>query len=69
MRAGSIDLVVANINAEVLVALAGEIRDVRKPGGRAILSGFPPRHAARIEAAFGPPRHVLEKDGWLAFIC
>jgi ribosomal protein L11 methyltransferase len=69
VRPGSIDLLVANINAETLVALAAEIAAVRKPGGTLALSGFPLRHQERVLAAFGPPRRVFEKDGWIAVIC
>lgn len=62
------DLVVANINAETLVALAGELRRILRPAGRLILSGFPEDHLARVTAAYGAPQTQLEKDGWLALI-
>jgi ribosomal protein L11 methyltransferase len=69
VRPASIDLLVANINAETLIALAGDISGVLKPGGTRVLSGFPRRHLERVQAAFGPPRQVFEKDGWVAVVC
>ncbi len=69
VRQRSLDLVVANINAEVLVSLAGELRRALRPGGTLVLSGFPDRHLARILAAFGPPREVLARADWRAVIC
>lgn len=59
------DLVLANISAAVLDQLAANLKRVAKPGGRLILSGFlrdrVPRHYR--------PREVLEKEGWLCWIC
>jgi ribosomal protein L11 methyltransferase len=69
VRAAAVDVVVANINAETLVALAPEIARVRKPGGRIILSGFPPHHAARVRDAFGGCTETLEKENWTALVC
>ena len=53
VRAHSIDVVVANIDAETLAPMAAEIRRVLKPGGRAILTGFPESRLETMEAAFG----------------
>jgi ribosomal protein L11 methyltransferase len=61
-------LVIANINAETLVALASELRRILQPGGALILSGFPERDLDRVLSAYGAPRARLEKDGWLALI-
>ncbi len=69
VRDAAVDLVVANINAETLVALAPDIVRVRKPGGRIILSGFPSRNAARVRQAFGASVETLEKDNWVALVC
>ncbi len=68
VRDAAVDLVVANINAETLMGLAPEILRVRKPGGHLILSGFPPRHAARVREAFGPCLETLEKENWVALV-
>jgi ribosomal protein L11 methyltransferase len=73
VASGSVDLVVANINAEAILQLLTEITRVLKPGGRAILSGFNLRGAARLRPALGaeglPIRASLEKEDWIAFLC
>ncbi len=69
VRDAAVDLVVANINAETLVALAPEIARIRKPGGRTILSGFPTRHAGRVRDAFGGCTDTLEKENWVGLVC
>lgn len=68
VRSGSIDVLVANINAEALIQLAEEISRVLKPGGRAILSGFQARHLERVQAAF-PVREALTQEEWAAVVC
>lgn len=65
IRSASVDLLVANINAETILALAGEIRRTSR---RAILSGFPPGAAARIEQALGRGDESAEEDGWCALM-
>jgi ribosomal protein L11 methyltransferase len=65
---GSMDLVVANINAEVLATLAPEILRALRPGGAGVLTGFPERHLARVRAAFGGVGEVLQKGEWRALI-
>lgn len=69
VRSASIDVVVANINAETLLDMAPEIARVRKATGRTILSGFPSRHLARLRAAYPGQSEVLEKEGWIALVC
>jgi len=68
VRSASLDLVVANINAEALLALAPQIARIRKPAGRVILSGFPRRHLERVRAAFPARTELLEQDGWIALV-
>ena len=68
LRSESIDLIVANLNAETLLALAPEIARLRKPAARAILSGFPRRHLPRLRAAFPSPLEILERQDWAALI-
>jgi ribosomal protein L11 methyltransferase len=68
VRSASIDFVAANINAEVLIDLAAEIQRVLKPGGRAVLTGFPTHHLERVRAAFGGRGEVLEKGEWRGLI-
>jgi ribosomal protein L11 methyltransferase len=69
VRSAAIDVVVANINAETLLDLAPEIARIRKPAGRAILSGFPSRHLERVRAAYPARSEVFEKEGWIALVC
>jgi ribosomal protein L11 methyltransferase len=69
IRPGSLDLLVANIHAEALVSLAGEIQAALQPAGIAVLSGFPARHLERVRAAFPPARDRLRLGDWTALIC
>jgi ribosomal protein L11 methyltransferase len=57
VRSESIDFTVANINAETIVNLAGELRRLVRPSGRAALSGFLHSDASRVRGA-------LEKHGF-----
>ena len=65
---GPFDLIVANILAGPLVALAPSIRRALAPGGTVILSGLLTAQRARVVAAYRrrPPadgHHV--REGWL----
>jgi ribosomal protein L11 methyltransferase len=68
VRAGAVDFVVANINAETLTSLAPEIERILKPGGGAALTGFPARNLEGVRAAYGGRGTVLEKDEWRAIV-
>jgi ribosomal protein L11 methyltransferase len=68
VRSDSFDLVVANINAETLSALAPDILRVRTTGGRAVLSGFARRHVNRIHEAFGCGT-LFEDGDWASLVC
>lgn len=68
LRSGSVDFLAANINAEVLSILAPEILRVLKPGGGAVLTGFPDRHLERVRAAFPGRGRILEKGEWRALV-
>ena len=65
MRTASADLVVANISAHVVDALADELCRVVKPDGLLILAGFirenPPKRWV--------PEKLLERGDWIAWIC
>jgi ribosomal protein L11 methyltransferase len=64
VRSGAFDLIVANISAAVVDALAGEFQRILKPGGRLILSGFTVYdHLESIT-----PLEVISKDDWLCFV-
>lgn len=65
MRTTSTDVVVANISAHVVDALADELCRVVKPEGLLILAGFirenPPKRWV--------PEKLLERGDWIAWIC
>jgi ribosomal protein L11 methyltransferase len=65
---GSFDVVVANILAPVLVALAADLRRVLAPTGALIISGVLDGHHRHVEEALRPLRMVdrLTMDGWAA---
>jgi ribosomal protein L11 methyltransferase len=69
VRSESADVLVANINAEGVRGLAAEIRRVLKPGGAAIVSGFP--RADRERALEGNALVVereYEQEEWMAIV-
>jgi ribosomal protein L11 methyltransferase len=68
VRSASLDVVVANINAEALLALAPQIARIRKAASRVILSGFPRRHLERVQAAFPARTDFLAQDDWIALV-
>jgi len=71
-RAGPFDLVLANILADPLVEMAGDLRRHLAPGGTAILSGLLARQAPMVLAAHR--RHGLrdiarvDRDPWVALV-
>lgn len=73
VRDESVDLLLANLNAETIANHAAEMRRVLRPGGRVVISGVPPRHGERVVKALTangiPPREVLERDIWLRIVC
>jgi ribosomal protein L11 methyltransferase len=73
IRDGSVDVILANLNAETIANHAAEMRRILRPGGRVIISGVPPRHGERVVKALTanqlPPREVHEQDIWLRIVC
>ncbi|MBI2688338.1 MAG: 50S ribosomal protein L11 methyltransferase [Acidobacteria bacterium] len=73
VRDESVDLLLANLNAETIANHAAEMRRVLRAGGRVIVSGVPPRHGERVVKALTanglPPREVHEEDIWLRIVC
>lgn len=64
--AGTFDLVVANILAPTLVALAGDLRRVLAPGGTLVIAGVLEGRYDHVLAALDPlrPVAVTSLDGW-----
>lgn len=71
-RHGPYDLVFANILAPPLVALAQDIREALRPGGRAILSGLLRTQERRVLAAYRSRGFTVERrihrDAWSALV-
>ena len=62
-----VEVVVANILAEPLIALAPMFARVLAPGGHVVLSGILARHAAVVAAAYEPWFERIgtaEREGW-----
>jgi ribosomal protein L11 methyltransferase len=68
VRTGSVDLVVANISPEAIIALAPELMRALRPAGIAIVSGFEQPEigsvAAVLSASGGTVRESHAKNGW-----
>ncbi|MGO9094552.1 MAG: 50S ribosomal protein L11 methyltransferase [Bryobacteraceae bacterium] len=68
VRSASLDVVVANINAQALLALAPQLARIRKAASRLILSGFRRPDLERVQAAFPARTDLLEQDDWIALV-
>lgn len=64
LRDASVDVVAANLSAQALAVVTGDIARVLKPGGRAVLTGFPEDATPKIERLVAAA--ALERDGILA---
>ena len=70
---GGWDLVLANIVADVIIALAPRVRGLLRPGGTFLCSGVIEGRSAEVEAALAANgltiRDRREDNGWYAFTC
>lgn len=70
---GGYDIVLANIVADVIIALAPRVRGLLNPGGTFVCSGVIEGRAEETEAALAAAgltvRERREDGGWYAFIC
>ena len=70
---GAYDLVVANIVADVIIALAPRVRPLLKPCGRFLCSGIIDDRAAEVKAALeNAGWSVVEEnsaEGWFSYLC
>jgi ribosomal protein L11 methylase PrmA len=64
VAAGAMDLVMANISPEAIMALAGDLLRVRKPGGVLLASGFEAHEVEQVRAALREAREVRHKGKW-----
>jgi ribosomal protein L11 methyltransferase len=64
VRSGSIDLAVANISPEAIVALAPELMRALRPGGILLVSGFGPQEIDAIRVVLPSPADVHIKGEW-----
>ena len=64
VAAGAVDLVMANISPEAIVALAGDLLRVRKPDGVLLASGFEAHEVEQVRAALPEAREVRHKGKW-----
>jgi len=64
VRSASMDLVVANISPEAIIALAPEFARVLRRGGTLLASGFNTTEAAAVTSALAGVREVRQKGEW-----
>jgi ribosomal protein L11 methyltransferase len=64
---GTFDLVTANLTGALLIEAAGRLRDLAKPGGRLILSGFLRHEEGRVMAAYSgcAVTNRAEEEEWV----
>jgi len=68
IQSASMDLIVANINAHTINAVASDLLRIARPGGTIILSGVPVRDEAMLRLPF-PVAERLERKEWLGLVC
>jgi ribosomal protein L11 methyltransferase len=64
VRTRSVDLVMANISPEAILALAADLERVLKSGGVLLASGFERTEVKQVESALPSVREVREKGNW-----
>ncbi len=72
VRDCSIDVAVANINAQTILNVAGDLQRLLRPGGRAVLTGFPHRDIGRVRNSI-TSHHLTEialtvKGDWACMV-
>lgn len=69
VRHSSMDVIVANLNAATLKQVASGMKDVLRPDGAAIVSGFREDEADEVAKSFASgPASSLEQDGWACLV-
>jgi len=69
VAAGAVDLVMANISPEAIVALAADLLRVRKRDGVLLASGFEAHEVEQVRAALPEAREVRHKGKWRSWWC
>ena len=64
----SMDIVVANISPEAIIALAPDLLRVLRSGGALLASGFETREIGQVQAHLPPPRDIREKENWALIV-
>ena len=68
VAAGSVDLLVANINPPAIIRLGPEFVRVLRPGGTILASGFEIDEVAQVQAALPRARDVRRKGNWALLV-
>ncbi len=68
VRSSSMDLIVANINANTINVVAADLSRILRPSGTIILSGVPVRDEAMLHLPFVVTGRVERKE-WLGLVC
>jgi ribosomal protein L11 methyltransferase len=68
IRTGSMDLIVANINAHTINVVADDLLRIARPGGTVVLSGVPVRDEGMLRLPF-PVSERVERKEWLGLVC
>jgi ribosomal protein L11 methyltransferase len=68
VASGSVDLVTANINPEIIAQLAGDLRRVLRPGGVLLASGFESQDIGMGMTSLDPVREVRRKGNWALLV-
>ena len=64
----SMDVVVANISPEAIIALAPDLLRVLRRGGTLLASGFETREVEQVRGALPEPRDIREKGNWALIV-
>jgi ribosomal protein L11 methylase PrmA len=65
---GTVDVVIANISPEAIVALAADLLRVRKASGVLLASGFETHEVEQVRAALPEAREVRHKGKWALIV-
>jgi len=68
VASGVVDIAMANISPEAIVALAPDLLRVLRPGGMLLASGFELHEVEQVKAVLPACREVREKGAWALFV-